>query len=263
MAQVKSADYPISSVTRALRILKLFDQDNRQMSLTEISQKAGVNKSSVLRVLDSLEVEGFVRRSADTKKYMLGVELFRLGSSGYQFCDFKDMAQPIIKKVVDEVGLMAHLGVLDDDKIMVISKIWPRNSIDAMAMVSVVGGIVPPHCTGVGKVLLAFSDAAVRDSVLKTCAFEAYTPKTITSRELLEKELEKVRARGYATNNGEHEPYIRCTTYPVFNARGNLLAALSLTGLGQIVVDMDPRVIHDGLRAVTNELREESSRYGL
>ena len=263
MAQEKAADYPISSVVRALKILKLFDKDHRTMSLTDISQRAGVNKSSVLRVLDSLEAEGFVRRSDETKKYMLGIELFKLGNSGYEFGDFRNLAHPFIKKAVDEIGLMAHLGIIEDDQVMVISKIWPQNSVEAMALVSVVGGVVPPHCTGVGKVLLAFSDQETRKRVLDHCGFEPYTPKTITSRKKFEAELEKVRKLGYAVNNGEHESYIRCTTYPVYNGKGKLLAAISLTGLEQIVEEMDPQVIHSALRSLTGQIQDETHRYDL
>jgi len=262
MAQNKTAKYPISSVVRALKVLKLFDQEHRQMTLTDISQLAEVNKSSVLRILDSLEAEGFVRRS-ENKKYMLGIELFKLGNSGYEFADFKNIAYPFVKKIVEETGLMAHIGILEDGQVLVISKIWPQNSMDTMTLVSVVGGVVPAHCTGVGKVLLAYSDLQTRLAVLDHCQFEAYTPRTITSREVLEEELQSIRQRGYAHNDGEHEAYIRCTTYPIFNARGKLLAAISLTGLEQIVAEMDPQTIHTALKRVTQELQEETNLYNL
>lgn len=261
MAQEKNADYPISSVVRALKVLKLFDQEHREMSLTDISQRAGITKSSVLRILDSLESEGFVRRNAESKKYILGIELFKLGNNGYQFADFKSLTYLIVKKIVDETGLMAHIGIVDDFQILVISKIWPLNGSDAMALISVVGGVVPAHCTGVGKVLLAYSDPKTRDEILDRCQFESYTPNTITSRKVLEKELQQVRVQGYAQNNGEHESYIRCTTYPIFNSRNRILAALSLTGLEQIVESLDPKVIHTALQSATREIQEETSRY--
>ncbi|MDR1533512.1 MAG: IclR family transcriptional regulator [Planctomycetota bacterium] len=263
MAAKKSQDYHIAAVIRAFKVLKLFDREHRRMSLTEISQRIGINRSSVLRILDSLEAEGFVRRSHESKKYTLGIELFKLGNVGYEFGDFRNLAYPFIKKMVDEIGIMAHLGILDNDQVVVIAKIWPQNAIDAMALVSVVGGVVPSHCTGVGKVLLAFSDDETTGRVLDSCRFEAYTPRTITSRDAFEAQLAAIRKRGYAQNLGEHESYIHCTTYPIFNGKGDLLAALSLTGLEQIVEEIDPATIHKALRKVTREIQDETYRYNL
>lgn len=263
MAQEKKLTYPIAAVIRTLQVLKLFDREHKQMSLTEISQRAGVSKSSILRVLDSLEAEGFVRRSPETKNYMLGLELFRLSSNGYEFEDFKNFIYPFVKAMVDEIGLMAHVGIIEDNQVLVISKIWPQNRNDAMGMVSVVGGVTPMHCTGVGKVLLAFSGPEVRNTMLEKCRFEAYTPKTITSRPALEAELDCIREQGYGQNQGEHETYLRCTTYPIFSARGNLLGAISLTGLEQIVRDIDPQTIHVALQKVVGQIREETHRFEL
>ena len=260
---VELKNYHIAAVIRAFKVLKLFDQDHRQMSLTEISKRIRISKSSILRILDSLEAEGFVRRSQESKKYTLGIELFKLGNIGYEFGDFRNLAYPFIKRMVDEIGLMAHLGILDNDQVVVIAKIWPQNSIDAMALVSVVGGVVPPHCTGVGKILLAFSSQETTGRILNVCAFESYTQRTITSRTQLEKQLVTIRKQGYAQNIGEHESYIRCTTYPIFNSKGALLAALSLTGLEQIVEKTEPAVIHEALRKVTKEIQDETYRYHL
>lgn len=256
-------NYTISAVSRALKILKLFDSEHRTMSLTEISVRSGINKSSVLRVLESLETEGFIRRSYETKKYQLGIEIFKLGNSGYEFVDFKNIAYPYVKKAVDKTDLVAHIGIIDDDNILVISKVWPSNCMENISMTSFIGSIEPAYCTGVGKALTAFTDEKTRQRILAKCNYKPYTENTITTKERFLEELEITKKRGYAISSGEHEPYITCTTYPVINIRNKVLAAISLTGLTQVVESMDQNMLHETMRELVKGILSEAGYYGL
>ena len=239
----ETGKYTISAVSRALKILKLFDAEHRTMSLTELSARAGITKSSALRVLESLESEGFVKRSNESKKYKLGTELFILSSTGFEFSSLKDIAEPILKKAVNKTGLVAHMGINEDNKILFISKVWPETYTEVFAMASTVGGALPVHCTGIGKVLTAFSDAQVQEQLLKTCDYQKYTEQTITSEEKLREELAAIRQRGYGFNREEHEAFVSCVTYPVFNRKGKVIAAISLTGRAYILSYMMPILV--------------------
>lgn len=250
--------YTISAVSRALKILKLFDADHRTMSLTELSMRAGITKSSALRVLESLESEGFVKRIEESKKYKLGAELFILSNTGFEFSSLKDIAEPFLKKAVDKTGLVAHMGINEDNKILFISRVWPESHAEGFAMASTVGGDVPVHCTGIGKVLTAFSDPETQEKLLKTCDYRKYTEQTITSEEKLREELAGIRQRGYGVNREEHEAFVSCITYPVFNRRRKVIAAISLTGLTQLMNQMDQDMIHMALREVTGDLAREA-----
>lgn len=249
--------YAISAVVRALKVLKLFDRNHQSLSLTEISAMSGLTKSSALRIMESLESEGFVKRVEDTKKYKLGLELYLISNEGYAFSSLRNAAEPVIKKAVDETGLVGHLGIMEDDKVLFISRIGPDANYDSYSIIATVGGVVPYHCTGIGKVLLAFSDPETQERLLSNCAYEKYTPHTITSREKLEKELVKIRTQGYGINREEHEQYVTCLTYPVYNYRNKIIAAVSLTGLTQVMEAKDPEFLHQTMRRLTQELQRE------
>lgn len=253
-----SSRYTISAVTKALKILKLFDEKHRIMSLTELSAQMGINKSSMLRLLESLESEGFVRRIPETKKYKLGTAIYILGSTGYAFTSLKDLAAPIIKKAVEQTGLIGHLGILEDNKALFLSRVWPDVNTEAYAIASSVGGELPIHCTGIGKVLTAFSPADVQEQLLKACRYERYTENTILSEQELREELSRIRRQGYGTNREEHEEFVSCITYPVFNYRGKLIAAVSLTGLTQGIKQKDQQLLHSTLQQAAKELGNEA-----
>lgn len=253
----ETSRYTISSVTRALKVLKFFDRTHRTISLTEISAMSGLTKSSALRIMESLESEGFVKRIEDTKKYKLGPQMYLISKEGYDFTSLQDMAEPIIKKAVDKTGLIGHMGIIEDDHVLFLSRIWPDVAYESYAITATVGGAVPVHCTGIGKVLLAFSNAATKERLLNKCKFEKYTPRTITSRQALEKELEKIVQQGYGINCEEHEPYVTCLTYPVFNSRNEVIAAVSLTGLTQAMEAKDPAFLHETMKQLIVELQQE------
>ena len=230
-------DYTIAAVLKALRALKQFNSNRREMTLTELSNCCDMTKSSMLRILASLEAEDFVKYDEETRKYKLGIAIFHLGNTAFDFLDIKKIAFPILKKAASESRLLIHLAVLEDDEIIVIDKIWPAENLDMAALISYVGGSVPVHCTGVGKVLAAYADERQREILLNRCDFKVYTEKTIGSRERLLEELRQVRNRGMAFNDGEHEPYLRCITRPVYNGEGKVAAAVSLSGLKDVITD--------------------------
>ena len=230
-------DYTIAAVIKALRTLKQFNADRREMTLTELSNCCDISKSSMLRILASLEAEDFVKYNEETKKYKLGIALFHLGNTAYVFLDIKKIAFPILKNAAMESQMMIHLSVLEDDEIVVIDRVWPTNNLDMVVLSSSVGGTVPVHCTGVGKILAAYTTEQQRQILLDRCDFKRYTERTIDNREDFLKVLEQVRRDGMAFNDGEHEPYLRCITRPIYNAEGKVVAAVSLSGLREVVTD--------------------------
>ncbi len=162
-----------------------------------------------------------------------------------------------MEDLVKKTSLVGHLGVLEDNNIVIISKVWPKNMTDSIAMVSTIGGVVPPHCTGVGKVLLAYSSEEQREKILSKCDFKKYTENTITSRLELDKVLNTIKINGYGRNNEEHEPYLSCLTYPIFDLNNEIAGTLSLTGLNQVFEQIDFNYIHKELKETTLKISKE------
>lgn len=226
-------DYIIASVVKALRVLKVFgsDPDCTNYTLTEISKKSSIPKAGTLRILATLESEGFVKYDEETKKYHLGLINYRLGSTAYGILDLKKVCFPILKEAAQRSNLAIHLAMLAEDEIVVIDRIWPTNQVDIMGLIAQIGGTVPIHCTGVGQVLTAYADKAEQERLISKCNFEGYSDTTVTSEEAFRQRLIEVRKKGYAINDGEHEPFLKCLTRPIFDSRGHILAAFSLSGI--------------------------------
>lgn len=257
MRNESNNDYTISAVIKALKTLKLFNAQKNELTLTELSALSGIGKSSMLRILTSLEAEGFIRYNEDTKKYCLGIAIFNLANTAYGFLDIRKIAAPILKKAAVEIQLLIHLAVIEDNKIVVIDKVWPTEHLDMVALVSYIGGSVPIHCTGVGKVLTAYASERKRRKMLDECRFEKYTENTITDRDTFEKLLEQVRVDGYAVNDCEHEPYLRCITRPIYNGDGKVIAAVSLSGLKDVITDDKIEYYNIMSRQLTAQLSKE------
>lgn len=223
--------YIIAAVTKALVTLEQFSADNRELTLTDLSRMTGINKSNMLRILASLESEKFVRFDSEKKKYQLGITMYNLGNTAFGFLDLKTFCYPVLRKVSVEEQLLIHLAIEEDGQVLVIDRIWPNNHVDIAGLVSKIGGTVPLHCTGVGKVLAAYAEPQKLQEMIDLCDFKKYSDRTITNKTDFLKCLEDVRAKGYAVNDGEHEDYLLCITRPIFGRDGKCVGAFSLSGL--------------------------------
>lgn len=219
------AEYHSSTIQRAVDILNLF-KDQPSFSFGEIQKLLGYNKATLYRVLSTLQDNKYISKSANGR-YELGLNIFILGhriSNEYQLVN---TATPFMRELSQSLGLTAHLGILDGTNVIVIQKSEPDRLIKMSCQV---GGFLPAHCTSQGKTLLAFSPQETVQKVIDTNGLKRYTPHTICTTEGLMAELEAVRLRGYAIDNGEHEKNIRCLAVPIFNESGKIEAALSAAG---------------------------------
>jgi IclR family KDG regulon transcriptional repressor len=233
--------YEVRSVKRALTLLRTFLSHEDELSAAEMSKETGLDPSTVFRLLLTLEGQGFVEVNHTTGKYRLGVTLLELGSRFLKNNDIRSRAIAHLERLRDEFGETVHLTVLDGNEVVYLEKLAGLHPIGFMS--SRVGDRNPAHCTGVGKALLAYipdSDLAARypDGRLKR-----YTDKTITSLGELRRELRRVRERGYATDQGEHEPGVKCVAVPVFDHKG-IAAAISVSGPSERV---DHHLAHSDL----------------
>ncbi|MDY4611393.1 MAG: IclR family transcriptional regulator [Sphaerochaetaceae bacterium] len=234
---VERDDYKITSVVKALKVMKAFASDGPDFTLTQLSQKCGIGKTSMIRILASLQSEGFVRYNAETRKYHLGLVMYQLGTTAYGFMDIKKVCYPLLREAAIKSGQVIHLAVLAEDEIVVIDRIWAEAHIDIMGLIARVGGSVPVHCTGVGCVLAAYADKDQQDRLIAACDFKKYSETTVDDPELFRRRLAEVHQKGYAINDGEHEPFLRCLTRPIFGAGGKVVAAFSISGLKEVITD--------------------------
>ena len=226
------ANYHATSIERAFAILEYLDGSPRGRSISELSRKLGIPKSTTHVIVLLLRRLGYLRLDERKREYSLGLKVHGLGRGLMKSFSLPDKALGPMRWLVEVSGCTSQLAILAEDQAMYIQKVEGPGLIQ---FDSYVGKRTNLHCTGVGKVLLAYASAQKQDHLLNRRSFARYTNKTITSPSALRKELIKVRQRGYALDDEEEELEVRCIAAPVFNLSGEFMAALAMAGtVGQI-----------------------------
>lgn len=216
----------LSSINKALTVLKSFSQETPELGVTEISRLLGVHKSSISRIVTTLASEGFLEKNEATGKYRLGLKLAELGNRVLRRYDLRDRAAPFLDELAQKTGEIIHLSVLDKNEIVYLDK---RGEGQALTIGTKVGGRNPAHASSMGKVLLAGLSPEALQKTLSLGPLVRCTPATLTKVSELRKELEKVRKQGFAKDNEESFPGIRCVAAPIRDQWGKVVAAISVT----------------------------------
>ncbi|HHY46428.1 MAG TPA: IclR family transcriptional regulator [Firmicutes bacterium] len=215
----------VNSVLRAMGILDLLGRSGKRMGVTEIGAELGLHKSTVYRILSTLEQGGYVQQDLETGKYSLGTHILELGMQCLQQIDLREKAGPIMKRLSAETGEVVHLAILDGLEVVYIDKAEQSQTLTMRARI---GARAHAHCTALGKVLLAFRGNEVM-AHLEGRELVRQTPNTITSVAELRAHLSLVRERGYAIDDEENEQGVRCVAVPIRNHAGTVVAAMSIS----------------------------------
>jgi IclR family acetate operon transcriptional repressor len=216
-----------TAVERALAILEAVAQRSAGLTNSEISRRLSIPKSSASYILRTLEQRGYLQRENGTGRYRLGLKVLALSRGVEAGVDIKQVALPVLERLVERSNLTAHLAVLDRGEAVYIEKV---DSPGFIKMDTWVGKRMDIHSTGVGKVLVASLPAAEVEALVKMRGLRKITSKTITSPSAFLRELEKVRDRGYGVDDEENSPGARCVAAPVMDAAGRVIAAIGLSG---------------------------------
>jgi DNA-binding IclR family transcriptional regulator len=169
-----------------------------------------------------MEMLGFVRRDAGSGKFFLGLRLFELGCRAIEDVGLRKVAIPEMERLRDAINENVLLTVLEDTKITYLDKI---ESGQAVVSQTAVGGTAPAHCVSSGKAMLAFNPVRLEKVISE--GLESFTPLTIVEPEKLRRECKRIREQGYAINKGEFRIDVTGIASPIFNARGDVVGAIS------------------------------------
>ncbi|RFS87166.1 IclR family transcriptional regulator [Actinomadura spongiicola] len=233
------------SLGRALTILGELGEGPR--TLDELAAKVGVHKTTVLRLLRTMEDERFVHRDSD-HRFHLGSRLFALAGAALERRGIRDVAAPHLARLNDETGQTVHLGVYEGGNVIYLDKYDSRHAI---RMYSRVGLSMPLHATAIAKVLLADLPEPRRRRVAAEIEYTLFTEHTIDGPAALLDELSRVADKGYALDDAEHETFIRCVAAPVRDATGRVVAAVSIS-VPEVLLNRDEvlALLPDLLRTV-------------
>ena len=217
---------PLSSIRKALQILQTFSADRSELGVTEISRLLGVHKSSISRIIATLASEGFLEKNPDNGRYRLGFKLLDLGNLVLGRYDLRNYAAPFMEELARRTREVIHLSILDKNQIVYLDK---KGEGQALTVGTKIGGRNPAHASSMGKVLLSGLPPHELKEALSMEPLAASTPFTITKVPALLIELEKVKRQGFALDNEESFPGIRCVAAPLYDRTGKMVAALSVT----------------------------------
>jgi DNA-binding IclR family transcriptional regulator len=220
------------SLDRALTLLGALSDG--QKTLDELAAVVDVHKSTVLRLLRTLEEHRFVQREG-VRYYRLGTGLFDLASRALEDRDVRRSSEPALRELNASTGHTVHLASYEGGEVVYIDK---YDSTHPVRMYSRIGRRAPLHCTAVAKVLLSELPEARRREIAEHMQYPRLTANTITSPEAYLAELDVVRSRGYAIDDSEHEDFIHCVAAPIRGQRGEVLAAVSVS-VPKVFLDYD------------------------
>jgi len=239
---IAETKYTVSTIEKGINVLNLF-KTHSKLSFTDIQKTLKYNKSTLFRILYTLEKNSYLLKDKNGR-YEVGLNIFILGNQISRIGKLRKVSEIYLEKLTEKTNLTSHIGVIEGLQVLIIDKYNPSNS--GIKMVSHIGALVPAHCTGQGKVLLAYSSRKIVEKIIKKYGLQRFTPNTIILVDDFFVELKKIRERGYAVDNSEHEKYIHCIAFPIMNEFNELEAAISITGL---MMDFsDEEVVNKNIR---------------
>ncbi len=213
------------SFLKGLAALDFLAQSDGPVGVTQLARAMGITPSNAHRLLQALVATDFARPVGQRGGYEATLKLWRLGARTVARLDVKAIAAPHLARLMAEAKETANLSVLDGRYMVYVDRVETDVYFRAYNQI---GGQYPLHCTGTGKVLLAYADAAVQASV--NGDLHPFTPRTITNPAVLEAELARIRKEGIATTLAEFREGIASVAAPVFGAHGRVVAALGVSG---------------------------------
>lgn len=220
----QDAPEPASAVRKALGMLDAFTASSPELSIRELARRSGVARSTAHRLVGELVEWGALERT--TGGVRLGVKLFELGHLAPTSVTLRDAALPYAHHLHEVTQLTVNVAIRGGAEIVYVEKITSRS---LRVPHSRQGGRGALHATGLGKAILAFSDADIVDEVAAG-ALTALTPKTIVDPDALRAELDRVRRERLAYDVEESRLGLFCVAAPILDVRGRALGAISVTG---------------------------------
>ncbi|MEO8152916.1 MAG: IclR family transcriptional regulator C-terminal domain-containing protein [Rhizobacter sp.] len=215
----------IAGLEKGLAVIEAFDQDRPRLTISEVAARCHLTRAAARRYLITLEHLGYV--SSDRKMYALSPKVLRLGQSYMHSARLPRVVQPELHKLAYALKEASSAGVLDGHDVICIAATEAGRLVSSTLQP---GTRVPAYCTANGRMLLSAKPPAELDAWLSQLVLEPRTAHTLTNREALRVEIERARVQGYVTVDQEFELGLRTISVPLKNHRGEVLAAMNISG---------------------------------
>jgi DNA-binding IclR family transcriptional regulator len=214
------------SVDRALDVLLCFSRQNPELSLTEISKKVELHKSTVHRILTTLEKKRFVKRDETTGTYSLGINLLHMAYLTLNQSDLRRIAARYLHQLSEKFRETVNLAILDNADVIYLDVV---ESPQRVKLAAAIGQRLPAFCTASGKAILAFSTKETVKQVLEY-GMNQYTQCTMNSPEKFMENMKETQERGFAMSLEEYEAGINAIAAPILDRNKKPLASVAVAG---------------------------------
>lgn len=217
----------VQSVERAIDIMESFSAEEPGLGVGELSRRVNLPKSTVFRLLTTLESRGFIAQNSETGLYHLGAGLIPLANSVFVYSDLRRIARPHLRSLANSLEETTSLNILVDTEIINLEQVEFRGRLVVRA--GGAGHRMAFHATSAGKAIAAFLPEGEMETLFAS-ALPALTPATITDADTLSITLMEVRAQGYATSFDELEKGLHAISAPIRNHEGDVVACITVSG---------------------------------
>ena len=217
----------VPALERALLILEYLAKSRHGVTLSQLTRKLELPKSTSHALLLTFERCGYVQRDEATGRYRLGTTLYALANMALSGISLRDQAAPFLYKLMQDTGLTVHLAILEHGEALLIDRIEPSGTPKVATWVGKRMGL---HCTAVGKALIAYLPETEVEEFVRKQGLMRHNENTIASMKRLKQVCESVQQLGYSIDDEEEELGVRCIGAPVFNWQRDAVAAISVSG---------------------------------
>lgn len=257
MPASKGTEANLSS-DKLLRIIEFLSANHLPMRLKDIADRLGMSQPTVVRYLRTLCDQGYVYQDRQTGQYAMTWKICRLGASLQSNLVLRSMAGSLLAELANETNLGALVAVERDGRLVYLDLVGaPHGNVDTMLRI---GKDAPMHSTGSGKILLSAMTPGRIQGIINQYGLPRLTAKTITRKEDLLQELDKIREQGYATDDEECELGHRCVSVPLYDYTGTVVAAVSAFDSAERLTDA--YIAKVALPALRELAKEVSFRMG-
>jgi len=251
--------YPVQTVTKAIELINTLAQEpgSRGLGVSDLAARLKMGKSTVHRLLDTLQYYGYVDKNEDSNLYRLGWQLYYIGQSVPLQNQIYNIDQSHLLELNKAIQETVNLGILQSHQTSIISKVEGFNPSFRVIVQQAEREAI--HATSLGKILISeFSDDEILKLIESGSGFFKLTDRTITDPDEFLREIEKVRQQGYAVDDQEFAIGLRCLARPIRDYTGRIIAAISVsTPIARSTEEQQKLVLelmHQTCTKISNEL---------
>lgn len=251
--------YHIPNLKRGLEVFELLAKFPDGMTIPDIARTTHYSKSSIFRIICTLEDCGYVRKAADGRTVMMSRKLAALGYAAFGESNIVEKSMDVLRSMRDKLGETAMLGTMLEDECVMIEQAPGRYPFKFLGEI---GMRICFNASAPGKAILANLPEAELEKKLAKMNFVKFNQRTIVSIPKFKEELERVRSEGFAVDNGEEIEGVNCIGAPVFDAHGYPIASIWITGPRERILEENFKKMGDQVRSFADIISARMG-YGL